>query len=236
MLKRGTIAWTIWNIIEATLLIVAGILCLAWSGNSDFQKNAVLVVGIMVIVDAGLRLLLGVIEIFSAGDAVVIRTNTTQAVAGAAELSLGISLCYIFAHYEAEILSDGTIVPAAKNVFGFVGIYIGVLLIVIAAIMMIHSLFYMVRKYNSLAQNIFTLIAGGIALALGIVALLNLNPAKGDNVVQFFLVVAGLIALFLGLFIGLFAILALVAAKKTIKESQVNENQSEEDPIDNEEK
>lgn len=221
MFKRGSIAWAIWNIVEAILLIVAGILCMAWSGEGDFQKNAVLVAGIVVIVDAGLRLLLSVIELFTASSVLMIKGNASQIIAGAAELALGISLCYIYGHYDGGNVG-GTIIPPAKNVFGYVGIYMGVLMIVLAAVVIIHALVFFFRRYNSIGQNLFTLISGGVLLALGIVAILNLNPEKGENVVHFFLILFGLGALLLGILLGIGSVVTLIAAKKLKDDAEVN--------------
>ena len=235
MFKRGTIAWLIWNIIESVLLIVAGILVLAWSGNHDFQKNAVLVAGIVFIVDAGLRLLLGTINVFTAKEVTIIKADFANAGAGAAELALGVSFCYIFNHYDPYIV-DGQAVAGGKAVFGYVGIYLGVLLIVLAAIVLVLGLVYLFKKFNTVAQNIFTLVVGGVILAAGIAALVNLNPEKGDNVVQFFLVIMGLVSLLLGIFLTVGCILAVIALKKTkdaAKEVVAEENEKQ-DRTDNE--
>ena len=155
MFKRGTIAWLIWNIIESVLLIVAGILVLAWSGNHDFQKNAVLVAGIVFIVDAGLRLLLGTINVFTAKEVTIIKADFANAGAGAAELALGVSFCYIFNHYDPYIV-DGQAVAGGKAVFGYVGIYLGVLLIVLAAIVLVLGLVYLFKKFlNSFSTHTY---------------------------------------------------------------------------------
>ena len=212
MLKRGTVAWLIWNIIEAILLITAGILCMAWSGNNDFQKVAVLVAGIILIIEAGMRLLLGVFQVFTAGNITVVKTNTAQATAGAAELALGICLCYIYSHYDPAIV-NGVAVAGGKAVFGYVGIYIGIFLLVLSFMFIVNGIVFTIKKFNTTIQNIFSIFVGVVFLVAGIVSLFNLNPEKGDNVVQFFLVMGGLIALFSGLFVGIGAVLVLVANK-----------------------
>ena len=235
MFKRGSIAWIIWNALEAILLIVAGILCMAWSGNQDFQKTAVLIAGIMIIVEASLRLLLGVIQIFSAGELTVVRTNTALAVAGAAELALGISLCYIANNYEPTIV-NGTLISGGKAVFGYAGIYLGIMLIVLASICIIHAIIYIIKKANNGLFNITIILAGALLLIAGIVCLLNLNPEKGDNVVQFFLVIMGLIALFSGIFLAVFVCVAIFAARKLKQfEDVINgtNNNSNTDVIEN---
>ena len=209
MFKRGSIIWTIWNVIEAALLIVSGVLCMVWANQSHFQQIAVLVAGIMVIVDAGLRLLLGTIEIVAAEDTAMIKTNANQGIAGAAELSLGIALCYIYANYEG---SEG--IAAAKNVFGYIGIYMGVLLIVFAVMILAHALILTLRKITSIPGGLGMLIIGGIVLALGIIAVINLNPSKGENVVTFFLVVFGIATVIIGISLGFTAIIALIARKR----------------------
>ena len=209
MFKRGSIIWTIWNVIEAALLVVSGVLCMAWANQSHFQQIAVLVAGVMVIVDAGLRLLLGTIEIVAAEDTTMIKTNANQGIAGAAELSLGIALCYIYANYEGS--AD---IAAAKNVFGYIGIYMGVLLIVFAAMILVHALILTLRKITSIPGGLGMLIIGGIVLALGIIAVINLNPSKCENVVTFFLVVFGISTVIIGVALGFTAIIALIAKKR----------------------
>ena len=75
MFRKGHGGWLALNIIEAILLLTAGIIFCVFSGNKDFQNTCILIVGIMITVDAVMRLVLDVVSVVSVkGEAMIVTT------------------------------------------------------------------------------------------------------------------------------------------------------------------
>lgn len=204
MFRKGKIGWTIWNIVEGLLLITAGLLFCIYSKNTDFQATCILIVAILVIVDAALRLTLNVISVFGLGDLKLIKTDFAAAVSGTGELSLGIGLIFL-----QQDFSKGEIL------FEAIGRFVGIFLIVLAAIVAIYGIVYIVKKLQGMGVSIAYFIFAAICLTLGILALIYLT--KGENVRMFFFIAMGIILLVAGISVIYLTIEFLVEIKKTKK-------------------
>ncbi len=201
MLKRGSIGWIIWNLVEAVILVAGGVLCCAYCNNADFQKTVLLIVGILVTLDATLRLTLGVIDIIRIGDLSVMKTDYLQALTGSLELALGIIL--ILSYTEAASL---------EVIFKFIGLFIGIFLITIGVVALIYATVYIVKKLNSLIGNIFSIIGAALVITIGVLTIVYLT--KQETIMLFFLIIFGL--LLIGCGIGL-AIGTIMIARKVKK-------------------
>lgn len=193
MLKRGSISWLIWNLVESVILIAGGVMCIVFCNNTDFQKTALLIVGILVAVDAALRLTLGVIDVIRIGDHAVMRTDYVEAATGSLELALGIIL--ILSYTESASL---------EVVFKFVGLFIGIFLITIGAVAVVYAIVYIVKKMNLLIANIFSIIGAVLVIALGVMAIVYLT--KQDTIMLIFLIILGLVLIGSGVALGVLTI------------------------------
>lgn len=193
MLKRGSISWLIWNLVESVILVAGGVMCIVFCNNTDFQKTALLIVGILVAVDAALRLTLGVIDVIRIGDHTVMRTDYVEAATGSLELALGIIL--ILSYTESASL---------EVVFKFVGLFIGIFLITIGAVAVVYAIVYIVKKMNLLIANIFSIIGAVLVIALGVMAIVYLT--KQDTIMLIFLIILGLVLIGSGIALGVLTI------------------------------
>ena len=227
MLKRGSISWLIWNLVESVILIAGGVMCVVFCNNTDFQKTALLIVGILVSLDAVLRLSLGVIDVLRIGDKAIMRTDYVEAAAGSLELALGIVL--ILSYTESSSL---------EVVFKFIGLFIGIFLITIGAVAIVYAIVYIVKKMNLLIANIFSIIGAGIIVALGVMAIIYLT--KQDTIMLIFLIILGLVLIASGVILGILTISIASKVKKAkaviedIKET-VAESKEAVDVVDAEE-
>ncbi len=193
MLKRGSISWLIWNLVESVILIAGGVMCVVFCNNVDFQKTALLIVGILVAVDAVLRLALGVIDVIRIGEHAVMRTDYIEAATGSLELALGIVL--ILSYTESASL---------EIVFKFIGLFIGIFLITVGAVAMVYAIVYIVKRMNLLIANIFSIIGAVLLIALGAMAIVYLT--KQDTIMLIFLIILGLVLIAAGLILGVLTI------------------------------
>ncbi len=224
MLKRGSISWLIWNLVESVILIAGGVMCIVFCNNTDFQKTALLIVGILVAVDAALRLTLGVIDVIRIGDHAVMRTDYVEAATGSLELALGIIL--ILSYTESASL---------EVVFKFVGLFIGIFLITIGAVAVVYAIVYIVKKMNLLIANIFSIIGAVLVIALGVMAIVYLT--KQDTIMLIFLIILGLVLIGSGVALGVLTITIgnkLKKAKNVIQDVKdtIAENVKPADVID----
>ena len=110
------------------MLIAAGVLCLVFCNNEDFQNACILAVGIIVVLDALLRLVLDVVSVVSSGDATLIKTSYGQAITGSLELATG-----------AILIMVGANKTDAGIIFEYLGWFIGILMIVLGIILCVYA-------------------------------------------------------------------------------------------------
>ena len=204
MLKRGSIGWVIWNVVESLLLIAGGVLCWIYCSSADFQKTALLIVGILLLTDAALRLTLGVVDVLKIGETAVYKTDYIQAVTGSLELALGIIL--ILSYTEAASL---------EVVFKFVGLFLGIFLITIGAVTLIYAIVYLIKKLNSIFLNSASILGALVLIAGGVLAIIYLT--KQSTIMTIFLVILGIVLVVCGAVL-LFATISIAKkVKKVVK-------------------
>lgn len=196
MFKKGGLGWTIWNVLLGVLLGVVGVLSCAFSGDVNFQKAVILVIGILVIVDAGFRLLLQVVRIFSIGHLDVVKVDYGNAAIGASELAIGILLIFVQNEFDY-----------ANIVFRYIAYFVGILLITVGVVGLIYGIFFLVRKANSILSNILGMLVACLGIVLGIVVIIYLPEPKAALQVFFVLtgitfIAGGLVLLISAIYIG----------------------------------
>lgn len=218
MLDRGSLRWAVWSYIESSLLVIAGILCIVFSGNDDLQKWAIVALGVLIIIDAGARLLLGVMSIVETKVGKIVSTSFSRAVAGSFELAGGISVVLI-----------GTEMSNATAIFQFIGNFIGILLMVFGLILASYAIVYLIRKSQGKFLSVMELILSAGLISVGVLCIVYLQNQA--IVVQAALVAFGISILVIGLFFLLSTtfILRVQAKKKRLEKERVVEAETTEE-------
>lgn len=203
MFKRGSIVMTIWNLIVAAGLIALGIATCANNDNPDFRNVMIMIAGIFVIVDAGLRILTQVIQVVRFQHGVMVRTDLASAVTGASELAIGILLIMISQN------SDNMII-----VLQYLILFVSILLITLGGVDIIYSIVFLVKKAGSLARNIVSLIFGALVVTGGVLILVY---ATNEAMLRFIFVLIGIGFILSGIGVLILAIAFAVAARRASK-------------------
>lgn len=212
MIKRGGVVWTIWNVIVAALFITLGIVTMVNSGNKDFQNVIILIAGILVIVDASLRLLTQVINFVRVNAvATVVKTNYTAAIAGASELSIGILLILV-SRGESSLL---------QTLMQYLALFIGILLLVLGAVGLIFAIVAMIKKSYTVGRGILEIVLSALIVTGGILVLVYANQ---EGMVQFIFVLYGIFFTLVGVALLCGSIALAIAAHRMDKEAKEQEN------------
>lgn len=193
-MKKMYRVWAIWQIVEALLLIAAGVLTIIFSSNPDLYRWIFIAVGSFIILDGVLRIL---IPFFNKDP----KDNTLFI--GVLELTFGIVM----------ILQSETII-------GLLMYFIGVLLFVIASVAIADGVLRIVRKKESLFFPVFEFIASLVFIAVGVIVFIAIKEAKLQNVV---LIIVGVILILIAIFEIAVTIKGLVRRKRREKEKASEE-------------
>jgi len=194
-MKKTNLLWGIWNFVEATILLVAGILAIVYNESGADNQNLLFtiafVVGSFVILDGLLRILMVVTGIETSKESIML--------VGGFEITLGILImieCNSFIRIVIEFLY--------------------VLLIVMGALLILFSILQIAKKSEKLYMPILEIVFAAILIALGIaVAVLHSTSNEGFNRVV--LIVVGLILLVAGLAQAIITAIMIGKAKKKSK-------------------
>lgn len=214
MLQKGSLANIIFNFVMAALLMTAGILTCVFAGNAQFQSVIIMIVGILVIIEAAFQLLFQVINVFKVHDVTVMKTNMGAAIAGASGLAVGIILVYMAISLNPD--AAGYNPDYAAVVFQYVGLFAGILLIAVGAVLLIEGIVFMVKKAQKLGASIFTLVLAALLIVAGILTIIFLtNPS---NVLYAFFIILGILLIVAALVFIVGTIVVIVALKQSSKE------------------
>ncbi len=215
MAKKNSLWWNIWNIVVAVLFIGLGILTCAFSSNTDFQNTIILIVGIILLVIAGLQITFQVLRIILAGDETTVTADLSIAGVTASEIALGIV---------AIIVSQNQ--GSAEIVFKYLGYFLGILLLSIGAILVIYEIVFLAKKRHPVFRGVLTIIGALIPVGLGVLVMVFLNDQK--NFLTFFFVCIGLLFIFLGL--GWLMLTILKMRKESLLAKAAKEAEKAEEP------
>ncbi len=222
MLQKGSLANIIFNFVMAALLMTAGILTCVFAGNAQFQSVIIMIVGILVIIEAAFQLLFQVINVFKVHDVTVMKTNMGAAIAGASGLAVGIILVYMAVSLNPD--AAGYNPDYAAVIFQYVGLFAGILLITVGAVLLIEGIVFMVKKAQKLGASIFTLVLATLLIVAGILTIIFLtNPS---NVLYAFFIILGILLIVAALVFIVGTIVVIVALKqgnKEVPEAKVEE-------------
>ena len=205
MLKKGGVVWTIWNCVVAVLFITLGIVTIVLSGNKDFQNVAILIAGILAIVDASLRLLTHVLGfVQTSGPNVVVHANYGGIVGAVAELSVGILLIMV-SRGESTLL---------MTLIQYLALFIGIILIVLGALTAIFAIVYLAKKLGYTLRGVMGIIIAALLITGGVLILVYANQ---EGMLQFMFVMYGIIFTVIGISLLCGTIAIAAAARRAIK-------------------
>lgn len=194
-LKKGHLIWTIWNLTEAALLLVGGILAIVFSNNTDVQNVILPVVGGFMIAGGALKILMNFLPIVASNAfeaEAKVKAKAAMAydlvIGGSFELALGATLITIYAQ------NNGQAVSAIVN---FLSIFIAIILIVAGCSFLLFAIGFIVAKLYKLYMPILEIILGAALIALGVVVLVYMN--KTEVFMQVVLIITGVIMALAGL-------------------------------------
>ena len=199
MTKKKSQLWNIWNIVVALLFVGLGVLTCAFCSNTDFQNTIILIVGIVLLVIAGLQITFQVLRIILSGDETTVSADLSIAGVTASEIALGI----------VTILVSQNI-TSAELIFKYLGYFLGILLLSIGGIVIIYEIIFLIKKRHTIPVSVGTIIAALVPVALGIVVLVFLNDQ--ERFLTFVFACIGILFILLGL--GYLALVILKIRKE----------------------
>jgi hypothetical protein len=154
--KNSKILWIICRIIEALILVVAGVLAIIYYDNKDFYNIIFIIVGAFTICDA---LLLGTRYFIEPLDPI---TRGKGLGLASGELAVGIVLCIVLC-IKPSLLPD-----VISQVFV---LFLGVYLIAMAVILVVQGFIKIYTKFKPVLAIIADFLLAAICVALGVLVI-----------------------------------------------------------------
>ena len=218
-MKKGGLIWSIWNFIEAALLLTMGILVIANCTNSDIQANVFIVISIFLMVGGLLKIVANFLPVIGTTPLEVMAKQAIRAqlsydlvIGGTIELAFGVALC----------VSMTTGDPAAiiGIIMNFIVWLVSGLLIVSGVSLVAFAIGFIVSKLYKLYMPILEIILGVLLIGAG-VAIIILFTNNSEIVMSIMLVIVGA-ALVVG---SVFKVIGVVKAiLKSKEEKEPDEN------------
>jgi hypothetical protein len=180
--------------VEAALLVVGGILAIAFSDKEEIQKIIYPVVGAFLILGGFLKILTNFLPVVASSRAEAeVKLKAKKALAydmvigGSFELALGITLCVIYAQQQSAI----------DTITLFLSTFIAIILIVAGVSLLLFAIGFIVAKMYKLYMPILEIILGLGVIALGVVVIIYMSQSSVFNRVV--LIIVGLLLTLSGL-------------------------------------
>lgn len=208
--KSGSLLWSIWHYVIGALLVVLGILAIAYNANTDLQKTFLIIIGAFVILDGVIRVALNFIPIFVLKNKSDLVFNF--AISGALELAIGITL----------IVDSG----AADAIAALLTYFIAIVLLVAAVILIVFAIAFIKTKLYRIYMPILEIVFAAALAALGIFILIKFNPENSSGFYSIVLIIVGILVIVFGVGEIVFTTLALIGknkVKKAVEEAKQEE-------------
>ncbi|MBO4737368.1 MAG: hypothetical protein J5627_02900 [Bacilli bacterium] len=218
-MKKGGLIWSIWNFIEAALLLTMGILVIANCTNSDIQANVFIVISIFLMVGGLLKIVANFLPVIGATPLEVMAKQAIRAqlsydlvIGGTIELAFGVALC----------VSMTTGDPAAiiGIIMNFIVWLVSGLLIVSGVSLVAFAIGFIVSKLYKLYMPILEIILGVLLIGAG-VAIIILFTNNSEIVMSIMLVIVGA-ALAVGAVFKVIGVVKAILKNKEEKEPDEN--------------
>jgi len=189
-MKKGGLIWSIWNFIEAALLLTMGILVIANCANADIQASVFIVISIFLMVGGLLKIVANFLPVIASSplEAMakqVIRSQLSYdlVIGGTIELAFGVALC---------VSMTGSN-PAAiiEIIMNFIVWLVAVLLMAAGVSLIAFAIGFIITKLYKLYMPILEIILGALLVGAGITVII-LFTNNSEIVMSIMLVIVGL--------------------------------------------
>ena len=218
-MKKGGLIWSIWNFIEAALLLTMGILVIANCANADIQASVFIVISIFLMVGGLLKIVANFLPVIASSplEAMakqVIRSQLSYdlVIGGTIELAIGVALC---------VSMTGSN-PAAiiEIIMNFIVWLVAVLLMAAGVSLIAFAIGFIITKLYKLYMPILEIILGALLVGAGITVII-LFTNNSEIVMSIMLVIVGLALIVASVFKIVGTIRAILKNKE---ESEPDEN------------
>ncbi|MBQ9457438.1 MAG: hypothetical protein IJU64_02895 [Bacilli bacterium] len=212
MFKRGSVAWLVWNLVLATIILGFGIANLINNNVPEYQYVIILILGIVIVTDAAFRLLLNIITIINLGKRNLIIDTRGHAVLASFELAVGISTIHLARLINADITQ-------ADFLFRFLGDFIGIAAIVCGVLALAYTIIMIVKKAAQPIDMGLGIVGSIVSVTAGILVLIYLT---NENVLRAFFILFGVIGVVFGTMLILGTLVLYFRARKMKKALQAH--------------
>lgn len=218
-MKKGGLIWSIWNFIEAALLLTMGILVIANCTNSDIQASVFIIISIFLMVGGLLKIVANFLPVIGttplevmAKQAVRSQLSYDLVIGGTIELAFGVALC----------VSMTTGDPAAiiSIIMNFVVWLVSGLLIVSGVSLVAFAIGFIVSKLYKLYMPVLEIILGVLLIGAGVTVII-LFTNNSEIVMSIMLVIVGA-ALAVGAIFKVIGVIKAILKNKEGKEPDEN--------------
>ena len=234
-MKKGGLIWSIWNFIEAALLLTMGILVIANCTNKDIQSSVFIVISIFLMVGGLLKIVANFLPVIgtsplevAAKQAVRSQLSYDLVIGGTVELAFGVALCVSMTRNN----------PAAiiEVIMNFVVWLVSVLLMAAGASLIAFAIGFIVSKLYKVYLPVIEIILGALLIGAG-VTIIILFTNNSDIVMSIMLVIVGLALAVAAVFKIISVVKAIIKAKEekepdeNVFDAEVSEAK-EEEPVE----
>lgn len=242
---KGGLLWSIWNFLEAALILVLGIICFVYTAkastnNSDISYDKVISVilfigGIFLILGGTLKIVVNFLPVIarSVTDAIIKEKIKSQlsydlVVGGAIELAIGIAFVISYTN------NGGLLDQMVSFIAQFLAIFIGTLVTVAGTSLILFAVGFIVSKLYKLYLPIIEIVFGAALIALGIIVFIYL-AGNADLTKMISLVILGIILVLAGVAMAILTVVeinkirvakAIVNAPKDTIETEIVETKN----------
>lgn len=233
--EKGGIIWSVWNFIEAALFLILGILAIVFVCQAGGDKNKLNdmmstlldIVGIFLIVGGSLKIIANFMPVFASNHLeAIVKTKIKNelsydlVIGGSVELAGGIALVAMY--------SEGLLGDVITFISRFLGLFVGVLLLVAGVSLILFAIAFIVSKLYKIYLPIIEIVFGAVLIALGVVAIIYLQ--KEEVMAIAVLIVLGAALIISGIALAVVTIRAIKTAHAvhTIVKEAVHANSNNE--------
>ena len=216
---KGGLLWSIWNFLEAALILVLGIICFVYTAkastnNSDISYDKVISVilfigGIFLILGGALKIVVNFLPVIarSVTDAIIKEKIKSQlsydlVVGGAIELAIGIAFVISYTN------NGGLLDQMVSFIAQFLAIFIGTLVTVAGTSLILFAVGFIVSKLYKLYLPIIEIVFGAALIALGIIVFIYL-AGNADLTKMISLVILGIILVLAGVAMAILTVVEI---------------------------
>lgn len=204
-LAKGGIVWSIFNLVEAALLVVLGILAMIYSTNDGFQDTIILIVGIFLALGGLLRVAMNFLPLFGMSELDKANLKYDLVIEGSLEMAIGITIIVMYATNSSSF----TVLTSLLSYF------IGIVFIVAGTSLLLFAIGFLVNKLYKVYMPVLEIILAAALIALGVVVLVYMGN-KG-NFMMVFLIIVGIVLVLAGIGVLITTIRVISVANRAHK-------------------